>query len=104
MKNAVAQKDLLAAQSELQRIVAEGDPLSPLDRAILGNSAARVHIPLRDPVDLRRCSIILSDLANKLMVCSHMKGDARTPLFAARMHITEAAGKLRSRLRSSSRS
>ncbi len=88
-----------AAETELIRAATEGDPLSPLDRAILGKSAARLHIPLLDPIDLRRCAILLRELSNRLEVCSHMKGDARTPLFAARMYINETAAKLRSRPR-----
>ena len=54
----------------------------------------RLHLPLRDPIDLRRVATILRDLANGLEVCSGLKGDARTALFAARFHIKTAAGRL----------
>ncbi len=90
-------RDRWKADENLRRAALTGDPLSEFDRDILGRSAARLHLPLRDPVDLRRLASILRNLANDLEVSSHMRGDARHALFSARWHIKMANGRLRSK-------
>lgn len=90
-------QDRAKATHELMRAAATGDPLTAMDRDILGHGAVRLHVPLRDPVDLRRIATVLRELANGLEVSSGLRGDARTALFAARYHLKTAAGRLRSK-------
>jgi hypothetical protein len=90
-------RDRDAAARELKRASLTGDCLSTFDRDIIGHGDRRLQVPLRDPIDLRRVAIILRDLATRLEVCSHMRGEARHVLFTAHSHIREAAGKLRSK-------
>ena len=97
MSDAPSPRDRQMATRELTRAAATGDCLSPMDRDIIGHGDRRLQVPLRDPVDLRRCATILRELANALEVCSHMRGDARHALFSAHGHIKQAAGRLRSK-------
>ena len=90
-------RDRMRADADLAYTIRTGDVLSPMDRDIIGHGDRRLQVPLRDPVDLRRCAVILRELANHLDVCSHMRGDARSALFAAHGHIRQAAGRLRSK-------
>lgn len=90
-------RDRTRADADLAYIVKTGEVLSPMDRDIIGHGDRRLQVPLRDPVDLRRCATILRELANSLEVCSHMRGEARTVLFAAHYHIKTAAARLRSK-------
>jgi len=99
MSEAPTDRDRYLADQGLHRAVHHGDCLAPIQRDILGHSARRLHIPLRDPVDLRRVAAILRDLANKLEVSSHIRGDALTALFAAGLHIKKASGQLMSKPR-----
>lgn len=85
------------AQRELNRAARTGDPLSPIDRDILGHRAVRLHVPLHDPVDLRRIATILRELANGLEVASGMRGDARSALFTAKYHLKTASNRLQSK-------
>lgn len=90
-------RDRDAAARELKRASLTGDCLSTFDRDIIGHGDRRLQVPLRDPIDLRRCATILRELANHLEVCSHMRGSARNALFAAHGHLRRAAGQLRSK-------
>lgn len=90
-------RDRMIAADELRYAARTGDVLSPMDRDIIGHGDRRLQVPLRDPIDLRRCATILRELANHLEVCSHMRGDARHALFAAHGHLKQAAGRLRSK-------
>jgi hypothetical protein len=90
-------RDRAIAGAELRYTAKHGDPLSQMDRGIIGHGDRRLQVPLRDPIDLRRCAVILRELANHLEVCSHMRGDARGALFAAHGYIKQAAGRLRSK-------
>jgi hypothetical protein len=90
-------RDRDAAARELKRASLTGDCLSTFDRDIIGHGDRRLQVPLRDPIDLRRVATILRELANHLEVCSHMRGDARSSLFAAHGHIRQAAARLRSK-------
>jgi hypothetical protein len=90
-------RDRMHAAEELRQVIRTGDPLSTMDRDIIGHGDRRLQVPLRDPIDLRRCATILRELANHLEVCSHMRGDARSALFAAHGYIRQAAGRLRSK-------
>ena len=83
---------------ETRRVVETGDAMSPLWRDIVG-SAAQLRIPLRDPVDLRRCATILRDLANKLEVVSHAKLGADSIMFTAKREVAAAQGRLKSKIR-----
>lgn len=96
MPDAPTPRDREHADDGLRRAINTGDCLSEFDRDILGRSAARLHLPLRDPVDLRRLAAILRSPANDLEVSSHIRGDARHALFSARWHIKMANGRLRS--------
>ena len=97
MSDAPTSRDRAKAASDLARAAATGDCLSPMDRDIIGHGDRRLQVPLRDPVDLRRCAVILRELANHLEVASHMRGDARSALFAAHGHLRRAAAQLRSK-------
>ena len=90
-------RDRMRADADLAYTIRTGDVLSPMDRDIIGHGDRRLQVPLRDPVDLRRVAIILRELATRLEVCSHMRGEARHILFTAHSHIREAAGRLRSK-------
>jgi hypothetical protein len=91
------ERDRNMAARDLKRASLTDDCLTPFDRDIIGHGDRRLQVPLRDPIDLRRCAVILRDLANHLERCSHMRGDARSSLFAAHGHLREAAGQLRSK-------
>lgn len=97
MSDAPTFRDRDKASRELARASLTGDVLSPMDRDIIGHGGRRLQVPLRDPVDLRRCATILRELASALEVCSGMRGDARSVLFAASWHCKQAAGRLRSK-------
>lgn len=84
--------------AETRRVIETGDPLSGIWREIVGN-AAQLRIPLRDPVDLRRCAIILRDLANKMEVMSHAKRTADSIMFEAKHETKAAQARLQSRIR-----
>lgn len=90
-------QDRDAALRALKRAALTGDCLSTMDRDIIGHGDRRLQVPLRDPVDLRRCAIILRELANHLEVASHVRGDARNALFMAHGHLKQAAARLRSK-------
>lgn len=97
MSDAPTPRDRMHAARELGRAARTGDVLSVMDRDIIGHGDRRLQVPLRDPVDLRRVAVILRELSNKLELCSAMRGDARSVLFAAHWHIKNAAGQLRSK-------
>jgi hypothetical protein len=83
---------------ETRRVVETGDAMTAMWREIVGN-AAQLRIPLRDPVDLRRCATILRDLANKLEVVSHAKLGADSIMFSAKREVAAAQGRLKSKIR-----
>lgn len=78
---------------DTRRVIATGDPISKFHRDITGN-AARVHVPLRDAIQLRHVAEHLVALAAVLRRLSH---DTTTEqwrlLFMARQEIkaTDAA-------------
>jgi len=91
-------QDIRQAAEELNRVVRRGDPLSQMERDILGEGGIRLHMELRDPIYVRETIVpILRTLANDLEIASHIRGPALTALFACRMHIRKATNKLRSR-------
>lgn len=79
----------------MSRIIETGDPLAKFHRQMLGNSA-RIHIPLRDVVDLRRVAIILNGLARQLDTLSRDKTRDFSVLFDARTKIKLADAQIRS--------
>ena len=78
---------------ELRHIAQHGDALAGWQRSLIGR-AARLHLPLHDPVDLRRLAPVLRTLASALEVLSQ---DGKRPawevLFDARRRI-EIASKI----------
>jgi hypothetical protein len=74
------------AEEELRRIAATGDPVAALHRQITG-SAVRLHIPLRDPVQIRDVARALRVLASTLEAESGSKDEAWRVLFRARSAI-----------------
>lgn len=75
------------ADEELRRIAATGDPVAELHRQITGH-AVRLHIPLRDPVQIREVSKALRILASTLEVEAQSKDEAWRILFRARAAVT----------------
>lgn len=71
------------ADAELRQIAATGDPVADLHRMITGR-AVRLHIPLRDPVQIRDVAKALRVLASTLESESHSKDDAWRILYRAR--------------------
>jgi hypothetical protein len=90
-------KATLPPKSEpyLHRIASTGDALEDFYRDMTGKSA-RIHIPLRDALDLRRIAIILRVLASALEVLSKSKARPVTVLFEARHKIKLADAQIRS--------
>ncbi|MBC9176648.1 hypothetical protein [Pseudoroseomonas ludipueritiae] len=82
-------------ETELERIARTGDPLAEFYREMTGKSA-RIHIPLRDPIDLRRIATILRVLAGALETLSRSKERTFTVLFEARQKIKLADAQIRS--------
>ncbi len=68
--------------AETRRVIRTGDAIPEWARACLGNSM-QLRVPLRDPIDLRRCALILRDFANRLEVLSPSKDPAHSILLAA---------------------
>ena len=68
---------------DLRRIAATGDPLVEWQRAVIGSSA-RIHLPLRDVVQLRDYARALRVLASKLEVLSQSKDQDWHVLYDAR--------------------
>ena len=77
------------ADEELMRIVNTGDPLAEMYRSIVGTSV-RLHIPLRDPIQMRQVATVLRVLASKLESQSMSKGSAYEILFSQRSAVTAA--------------
>lgn len=71
------------ADDELRQIAATGDPVAALHRDIT-RKAVRLHIPLRDPVQIRDVSRALRVLASTLEAESASKDDAWRILYRAR--------------------
>lgn len=74
------------ADDELRQIAATGDPVSALHRQITG-TAVRLHVPLRDPVQIRDVARALRVLASTLEMESGSKDEAWRVLFRARAAI-----------------
>jgi hypothetical protein len=71
------------ADDELRRIAATGDPVAAIHRQITG-SAVRLHIPLRDPVQIADVAKALRLLASTLEVESKSRDEAWRILWRAR--------------------
>lgn len=71
------------ANEELRQIASTGDPIAALHRQITG-SAVRLHIPLRDPAQIRDVAAALRVLASTLDVESRSKDDAWRILYRVR--------------------
>jgi Mg2+ and Co2+ transporter CorA len=82
-------------QTYLEQVADTGDALAKFHRQLLGNSV-RIHIPLRDVVDLRRVATILRVLASTLDVLSRDKKRDFSVLFQARQAIKLADAQIRS--------
>jgi hypothetical protein len=72
------------------------DPLQPWEREIIGKSV-RLHMPLRDVVDLRRISAILRELGNRFEVISNTKEEAFPALSRARLAVKAAQARCNSK-------
>lgn len=81
----------MALDRDTARVIETGDPMSALWRDFVGTSV-QLRIPLRDPVDLRRCATILRELANRWEVLSHDKRTTDSIMFEAKStgRITQA--------------
>ena len=66
----------------LRRIAATGDPISAIHRDIVGH-AVRLHIPLRDAIQIRDVAKALRVLASALETASHAKDEEWKVLFTA---------------------
>jgi hypothetical protein len=71
------------ADAELRSIASTGDPVSELHRQITGH-AVRLHVPLKDPMQIRDVAKALRILASTLEAESHSKDEAWRILFRAR--------------------
>lgn len=72
-----------AADDELRRIAATGDPVAAIHRQITG-TAVRLHIPLKDPVQMRQVAKALRILASTIEVEAQGKDDAWRILWRCR--------------------
>lgn len=70
----------------LRRIAATGDPIAAIHRDIVRH-AVRLHIPLRDAIQIRDVAKALRVLASTLEVLSASKDDEWRVLFQARSAI-----------------
>lgn len=77
------------AEQELRQIAATGDPVAAIHRDIVRH-AVRIHIPLRDPVQLRDVARLLRTLASTLEIESQSKDEAWRILFRARAAVEMA--------------
>ena len=71
------------ADEALRRIAATGDPIAAIHRDIVGH-AVRLHVPLKDAVQIRDVAKALRVLASKLETASHAKDEEWQILFTAR--------------------
>jgi len=83
---------------DTKRVIATGDAMSSLWRDMVGSSV-QVRIPLRDPIDLRRCATILRELANRFEVLSHDKRTVDSIMFEAKHQGKMAQARLSSQTR-----
>lgn len=88
----------MAIDRETARVIETGDAMSSLWREIVGGSV-QLRIPLRDPVDLRRCATILREMANRWEVLSHDKRPTDSVMFEAKHHGKMAQSRLTSQTR-----
>jgi hypothetical protein len=84
--------------AETRRVLETGDPLTSMWREVVGSSV-QLRVPLRDPIDLRRCALILRELANRFEVLSHDKRSADSVMFEAKHHGKVAQARLTSKIR-----
>lgn len=77
------------ADAELRQIAATGDPVAEIHRQITG-TAARLHIPLKDPPQLREVAKALRILASTIEMEAQSKDEAWRVLFRARSAIEMA--------------
>lgn len=75
-------------EEELRRIASTGDPVSALHRQITGH-AVRLHIPLKDPVQVREVAKALRVLASAMEAESHSNADAWRVLLRVRAMVRE---------------
>lgn len=71
---------------DVARIAATGDPVAALHRQITG-TAARLHIHLKDPIQVRDAAKALRVLASTLEMESHSKDETWRVLFRMRAAI-----------------
>jgi len=90
----------MAVDRETLRVIETGDPMSSMWRDFVGTSV-QLRIPLRDPVDLRRCAVILREMANRWEVLSHDKRTTDSIMFEAKHHGKMAQARLTSKTRKS---
>ncbi len=83
------------ADDELRRIAATGDPVAAIHREIIG-SAVRLHIPLRDPIQVREVAKALRVLASTLEAESMSRDEAWRVLFRARSAVEMTGRVIRS--------
>lgn len=74
------------ADQELRQIAKTGDPVSEIHRQITGH-AVRLHIPLRDPVQIRDVAKALRILASTLEIEAQAKDETWRVLFRAKAAI-----------------
>jgi hypothetical protein len=76
------------ADDELRRIAATGDPVAAIHRQITGH-AVRLHIPLKDPVQIRDVAKALRVLASAIEAESHSNAEAWRVLLRVRTMVQE---------------
>jgi hypothetical protein len=76
------------ADDELRRIAATGDPVAAIYRQITGH-AVRLHIPLKDPVQIRDVAKALRVLASAIEAESHSNAEAWRVLLRVRTMVQE---------------
>jgi hypothetical protein len=74
------------ADDEMRRIAATGDPVAQIHRDITGH-AVRLHIPLRDAVQIRDVAKALRILASTLDIEAQSRDETWRVLFRAKAAI-----------------
>lgn len=83
MPDGATPRERRIADEELAMIARTGDPVSELHRQITGQ-AVRLHIPLKDPVQIRRVATALRILASTLEAEAQRKDEAWRVLFSCK--------------------
>jgi hypothetical protein len=63
----------MTADPVIRRIMQTGDPLPAYQRQVAGGKAVRLHVPMRDVIDLRRCALIGQAAFRRVELLTHSR-------------------------------